>query len=168
MAKNKNQTEDLKETIGTEDLPASEHTATPTSETHNAAESDAYDRQLAAAGNRFSDSDFETVVSSAEYWKHEQEPIFIGEYSGRNMIRKEDDPKEPNKKAGDIMGYICTSQDGEEVIIGNSYAITEAFEAEGNPFKAGDIVRVEFLGKSAMSNGQSVNRFKVGVIRKKP
>lgn len=101
--------------------------------------------------------ELETLVSSAEYWPFETNPVFSGIYR-RLFVREHDDEKDPTKKAGDIIGFICEQDHTqEEWIIGNSYQIQKGIEQ----VIEGERIRITFMGKTTNAKNQPLNKFLV-------
>lgn len=129
-------------------------TKTPLTESDLTPEMQAYVAKQKAEGG-YPEPRLETIVSGAEFWDFEKNAQFDGIYLS-NSMREQDSLTNPDQKAGDIMGYVCEDDKGEQHIIGNSYAIEKGIDA----IKVGDKIRVTFLGKSLNSKNQPVNRFK--------
>lgn len=108
-----------------------------------------------ARGEKIIDDGFETIVSSASFWKFDKEPQFTGTFV-RPMLREQDSP-DGQQKAGDIMAYVFVDEHGEEHLIGASYAIEKGLKE----CSAGDILRITFMGKTQNSKKQQVNKFVV-------
>lgn len=99
------------------------------------------------------------LVSGAEYYDFEKDGNpFVGFYSGREAKREKDEVNGPGK-AGDIIGYFFSTEDGGETIIGNSYSIKKALSDPD--VKPGSKISIQFLGKGETAGGKPVNRFEV-------
>lgn len=102
----------------------------------------------------------ETLVSGAEFWKFEENAVFIGNYV-KNVVRDKDGKNaatNPNEKAGSIMGYMFADEFGQEHIIGNSHSIQKALEQI--KFDKTVTLYIEFEGKTTV-NGKPFNRFHI-------
>lgn len=111
-----------------------------------------------------------TIISGAEFWDFDEEPIFIGRFK-TEVLREEDVLDKDGKKvhsAGDTMGYLFEAEeDGEEHIVGNSHQIQKALELvkQDESVNLNDAVfYIEFLGKGENSKKQPFNRFKIGLL----
>lgn len=104
---------------------------------------------------------FRTVITGAEFKEFEIGEVFEGAYIEK-VIREKDGPnvaKNPNEKAGTVMGYLFKPDGGFSEIIGASHSVNEVMER----CKKGDYVRFTFLGKGENSKGQPFNRFQIEV-----
>lgn len=106
-----------------------------------------------------------TLVSGSEYWDFEAEPYFVGRWTERYAKREKrpkDKPEDIEKDGKVIIGLIFESElDGEEWIIGNSYAVTKALKILE---KDGDVtvpILIEFKGKTETADGQPYNNFHI-------
>lgn len=91
---------------------------------------------------------------------------FTGFYRGGTLVRTKDGKKKDQKK-GDLMGFKCVTEDGEEVVLPASYTVKKAIESippaklKG---KVGAKVYVRFMGKKKIGGGRSVNEFAVVLL----
>lgn len=100
--------------------------------------------------------------TNASFHDFEKQSLFVGEYTGEKLVRNEDDPKDANKKKGDVMGYEFLDENGMPVIIGNSSQIEDVMNDEKDPVKKGAVCSFEFQGKSkSPKTGRTFNRFRV-------
>jgi hypothetical protein len=102
-----------------------------------------------------------TSATFKEFTK--DDPIFIGKFV-ENFLRREDSKTEPDKKAGDLMGYKFTDEDGNEEIIGSSSTVKQVMQPDDKdkePVKAGEIIGFEFLGKGITSKKRPFNKFNI-------
>lgn len=96
------------------------------------------------------------LSNDAPFHNFEEENIFEGRYTGKEVMDS------TNEKT---LGYLFINEEDSEIVIGNSFRITEAItkcESLGikNPH-----LRIEFLGKMLKKkDGQSFNRFKIDLI----
>lgn len=112
------------------------------------------------------------LISGAEFHDFDEEPVFAGIYH-KPVIREKDGPnveKNPNEKAGTVMGYQFTTlldfntdkeRQGYDAIVGNSEQIKRGLEQA----KDGDIYRIEFKGKTTNSKNQPVNIYRVDLYK---
>lgn len=104
---------------------------------------------------------FRTVVTGAEFKEFEIGEVFEGAFVEK-VIREKDGPeadKNPNQKAGTVMGYLFKPDKGFPEIIGASHSVNEVMER----VKKGDYVRFTFLGKGQNAKNQPFNRFQIEV-----
>jgi hypothetical protein len=90
--------------------------------------------------------------------------LFIGMYTGNKLKRTEDDPKDANKKKGDVMGYEFNDADGVAVYVGSSKTIADIMEGDGKkekPVAKDQIMSFEFQGQGKTKGGKTFNRFQV-------
>lgn len=167
MAKNKTK-EELPEPIDNEALPGEETTSEETAEQTEASETTDSPQTEPSAGPTNADIIKEqakvlhtankdgmvTLVSGAEYFDFEVNPVFDGTYL-RPMYREKDGAK--GQHAGDLIGFYFADGDGEEHIIGNSHAIEKAITM----IKPGRKLRITFQGQTLNAKNQKVNKFKV-------
>lgn len=153
MAKSQKEKEELKEPIGGNvELPISNNE-------NKASENE---------GDSWSDEVAENVISGAEFWDFDTDPIFAGEFTGKPAIREKDGKNaetNPNERAGSIMGFNFVDKNGEMFIIGNSHQIAKAIEDCGKKGYKHPRLRIEFLGQSPNASGQKVNRYKIDLLK---
>lgn len=104
----------------------------------------------------------ESLISGADFWDFEQEPVFEGAYV-KEVIREKDGPDaatDPNQKAGSIMGYLFVTDDGDEAIIGNSHSVAKAI----SKCAPKDYLRFQYLGKGQTASNKPFNRFKIDLL----
>jgi len=100
-----------------------------------------------------------TSATFKEFTKDDN--IFIGKFVEK-FLRKEDSKTEPDKKAGDLMGYKFVDESGNEEIVGSSSTVKQVMEPEtGEPVKAGAVIGFEFLGKGITSKKRPFNKFNI-------
>jgi hypothetical protein len=99
-----------------------------------------------------------TVISGAEFFDFEVTPVFSGQFK-QPVIREQDSQANPDFKKGDVMGYLFTDVDGNDVIIGASHQITKALtdQAQG----VGGFYKISFLGKGTTAKNQPFNNYRV-------
>ena len=95
----------------------------------------------------------------------EQTPRIVVEYV--EPFKREKDAEKPrkkgelqdNEKAGAVIGYLChdLGDDGNPIIVGNSYAIDKAFKDA----KPEAVFGIEFTGQKETKAGQKVNEFRI-------
>ncbi len=90
--------------------------------------------------------------------------LFIGMFTGNKLLRSEDDPKDANKKKGDVMGYEFTDGDGMTVLVGAGKAISDIMEGDGKdlkPVAKDQVMSFEFQGQGKTKANKSFNRYRV-------
>lgn len=98
-----------------------------------------------------------TLVTGGSFHDFETEPVFEGIYE--RVVQAEKDNEDRQQKKGDVIGYVFTGENDNEVIIGASYSVTKAIEK----VTPGAILRIEFLGKGE-SKGKPFNKFKIDLV----
>jgi hypothetical protein len=97
------------------------------------------------------------LISGAVYHEFDKDPIFIGTYQ-----------REHYSADGNLIGYDFVNQDGEEVIISNSVAITKALDIEVNGAMVRDLgkpIEITFMGQVTIkSSGKPYNRFSIVLL----
>jgi hypothetical protein len=95
-----------------------------------------------------------TLVSGAVYHNFEENPIFKGRYLG-----------ETRDDSGKLIGFLFVNDDGEEMIVSNSFSIDKALNIEVDGAMVKDLGReleITFLGKTIVKKtGKPFNRFQV-------
>lgn len=99
-----------------------------------------------------------TVTSGADFVNFTEGMEYCGKFL-QPVLREQDSPTDPDKKKGDLMGFLFENPDGGNDIVGASHAIEKALTSEGNG--AGCFYRITFLGKGENAKGQPFNRFKI-------
>ena len=103
-----------------------------------------------------------TIVSGAEFYDFEKNPVFVGKYL-RDVVREKDGKNaatNPNEKAGSVMGYLFQAETGDETIIGNSFSIQKALQ---DPKNREVTLWIEFEGKTEIK-GKPFNRFHIQTV----
>jgi hypothetical protein len=104
-------------------------------------------------------------LSSASLFLNFEENVpFVGRYLSDHLGMIED--KVTGEKHEGVIGYDFVDDDGQEVIISNSWSITESLNKSivegGKPVKElAGIFEITFLGKVTNSKGKPFNRFNV-------
>jgi hypothetical protein len=97
------------------------------------------------------------IVSGAEYWNFEENPIFVGKYQG---IAKNEE--------GKVIGYNFIDLDNEDYIISNSHSIEKALNTEVNGTLVHDLdknLEIIFRGKiTSKSTGKPFNKFDISLL----
>jgi hypothetical protein len=97
------------------------------------------------------------IVSGAEYWNFEENPIFIGKYQG---IAKNEE--------GKVIGFNFIDLDNEDYIITNSHSIEKALNTEVNGTLVHDLdknLEIIFRGKvTSKSSGKPFNKFDISLL----
>jgi hypothetical protein len=97
------------------------------------------------------------IVSGAEYWNFEENPIFVGKYQG---IAKNEE--------GKVIGFNFIDLDDEDYIITNSHSIEKALNTEVNGILVHDLdknLEIIFRGKvTSKSTGKPFNKFDISLL----
>lgn len=97
------------------------------------------------------------LVSGAGFHDFESQPYFVGVFTGQDVKAEKDDG---DRKAGDIMGFVFATEDGEEVLIGASYSIVKAV----SQVKAGDKLEIHWKGLKEGKGGRTFNQYSIAVL----
>ena len=108
-------------------------------------------------------------LTNAQFHDFKTTPLFVGTYTGEKLIRSEDDPKDKNKKKGDLMGYEFLDEEGMNVWVGASASIQGSMEPtdDKGKIKSADVVKkdtvvsFEFTGEGKTKAGRKFNKFRV-------
>ena len=104
-----------------------------------------------------------TIVSSAQYWDFEKNPIFkgyyISEHSGKDSETGEDK----------VFGFNFSDQDGQEYLITNAWSIKKALDTVDDKTSCmvrdmNTLIEIEFIEKVENKKGRPFNRFKVSIL----
>jgi len=110
---------------------------------------------------------FKTVVNSLSFHKFDEEPNFIGLYKDTVTLGADEDSEAPEKGKEPetyIANIFVDMSTGEEVYIGNSYAVNKAIKnarATQHEEITNTVFSIEFLGKTMVKN-KPFNQFKIG------
>jgi hypothetical protein len=104
------------------------------------------------------------LSNASLFFNFEESVPFVGRYLSDHLGMIED--KVTGEKHEGVIGYDFVDDDGEEVIISNSWSITESLNKSivegGKPVKElAGIFEITFLGKVTNSKGKPFNRFNV-------
>jgi len=102
------------------------------------------------------------MSSAAMFYDFNANPLFVGRYVGQHLGMVED-PETKIKHEG-LIGYDFVDDDGVEVIISNSHAITKALHADFDGREASNVPgiwEITFVGKIVNSKGKPFNRFDI-------
>lgn len=110
----------------------------------------------------------ETIVSGATFWDFDKKPVFMGTFTGKEILREKDGKNaatNPNEKAGSVMGYEFKDVDGNIHLLGASYSITKVFGGAEGKKRAGVVMYIEFEGQEPAANGKpAFNRFHIQTV----
>lgn len=95
------------------------------------------------------------LSSSSEFVDFEVTPRVLGKFLA--PVKREKDGNDENQKAGDVIGYEFELENGDTVLVGNSYVIQKAITM----VDPGSILGVTFRGKTTNAKNQPVNLFEV-------
>lgn len=110
----------------------------------------------------------ETLVSGAVFWDFDENPVFIGSFTGKEIIRERDGKnadKNPNEKAGSVMGFEFKDENGDIHLLGNSYSIAKVFSGKEGKARIGQKMYIEFEGKEEQAGKQPFNRFHIQTVK---
>jgi len=102
------------------------------------------------------------LSSASLFHRFDDIPQFVGRYLREHIGMVED--KETHEKKEGVIGYDFVNDDGEEVILSNSHAITKSLNTEVGGKLAKEIpgiFDITFKGKITNSQGKPFNRFDV-------
>lgn len=109
----------------------------------------------------------ETLVSGATFWDFDVKPVFIGSFTGKEILREKDGKNaatNPNEKAGSVMGFEFKDVDGNVHLIGNSYSIAKIFAGKEGQKHVGKKMFIEFEGKDEQAGKPPFNRFHIQTV----
>ena len=96
-----------------------------------------------------------TLVAAAEYWKFDENPVFIGKYLGEHI----------NENESTVIGYDFLEYKSKEVyIITNSHSIEKAVNHPDRVNDPDALLMIEFLGKIDLEGGRTFNKFKIDLL----
>lgn len=106
-----------------------------------------------------------TLVSGASYWDFELEHYFVGSWTGQYAKRNKQEKDKPENVGEDgkvVIGFLFESEiDGEQHIIGNSYAIVKALDLLSKDGNEKAKILIEFKGQTENAQGQPYNNFHI-------
>lgn len=104
-----------------------------------------------------SDEEWTTVAEPyGDTWDFDANPVLIGTYNGSREV-EQDDLNNPGEKRMANVYEIAALDDGEKYSVWGTYVLDEAFAK----IPTGNIVRIEFQGKTEIGGGRTVRKFTV-------